>query len=241
MYIELWILNSITSHSPDITGKFSSLEVLKDEDYNIVWEWGKAVIIDSPEVWLVHKIPYEWGESVIMDEFQEHEKFILTMREGKRLWIVPDYIKIPSVRHMPEPWAAYFSQERVNGLNLKNIQIILRDPRMKWHDRVKMMQEYSDFELKEYFVTQILWDKDREEAEEDYDMDYVCWAKEIIWEFVEWEKKEAFMRTISFLESRWCIHHDLHNGNVMIDRTWNIYIIDFWQIKPYEDIAEESY
>ena len=239
MYTKSLILNKAEIHPPSVIDRCPHLEKLWN--YEIVWDWGMAIIVDSPEVWLVHKVPYEGNETVIMEEFEEHERFVLALREWKQLWVIPDYIKIPSVRHMPEPWAPYFSLERIDGLTLKSIHIILRDSRLKQHDRKKMLREFSDYKLKDLFVSEILQQEDREEAEEDYDMDYNNRALDIIGEFVYEERKLALEKALNFLASKWCVHHDLHNGNIMIDRKWNIFIIDFWKTLNNESDNSISY
>ncbi len=38
---------------------------------------------------------------------------------------------------------------------------------------------------------------------------------------------------IKTLWKNWIAHNDLHPWNIMIDRNWNIYMIDFWRIKKF--------
>lgn len=40
-------------------------------------------------------------------------------------------------------------------------------------------------------------------------------------------------KAITSLRESWVIHNDLHPWNIMIDREWNIYIIDFWRIREF--------
>lgn len=195
------------------------------DDVLVMWDGAIAVVVQSPQTWIVYKIPHEWKWEIIDSEFKTHEWFLFALRKWRKEGVIPEYIKIPSIRHNPSEHNWVFAQERVDGLTLKSIQILLRDPRIKNEDRNGMLENFTDFDVKEYFINELWMDED------DFDFDYNCQAVDIIGDFVSQDRYEAFLWALEYMESQWCKHYDLHNSNVMIDRKWNIYIIDFWKLE----------
>jgi len=39
---------------------------------------------------------------------------------------------------------------------------------------------------------------------------------------------------LEHLREQWLVHNDMHPWNIMVDNSWNFYIIDFWRVRITE-------
>lgn len=200
------------------------------EDYEIIGSGSLAVVISSEEKWLVYKIPYKNCFNKLLDEAKKHEEFYLALRRLKDLQEVPEYIKIPRIRHKLSERQGLYSQEMVRWLTLKSIDIILGTKEFSESKKRELLDTYTDFRLKRFFVEVNKMDQ------EDFDFTWNCPAIVALEDlekigFLTKSKVHAFLEALKRLEMCGYKHHDLHNSNVMIDRQGNIYIIDFWPTK----------
>jgi len=194
------------------------LLVLREKLWNsfrIRWDGSLATVIDSLEEQLWYKVfktePTPLQIAYMQEEIKEHERFYLTLRQWKESGNIPDYIKIPSIRHLPEEHFWMYAQEIIDGLTLKSIEIITQDKELDWYNREEMLDKFTDYDLKMFYKNTLWMDED------DYDFTYNAKATEVLEDIVWTKKFEWFLQAIKYLEDNWCTHLDLHNSNVMID------------------------
>jgi len=192
--------------------------------FKVIWDWSLAVIVESQEQWLVYKISHNFDcKDMIDKEILNHEKFYLTLRQWIAEGVIPDYIRIPTVRHHPSQHGGVYSMEKIDGLTLKSTDIITNGYEFrKSTQKDELLSTLTDFDLKRIFVDDFNID------EEDFDFTSNSKAIDVLEDLIWTERYKKFLDTIEYLEQNGCTHKDLHNSNVMLDREWNIYIIDFW-------------
>ena len=195
------------------------------EDILIIWDGWMAVVVQSLQTGIVYKLPHEDSEEAIEAEFSNHEAFLFVLREWRQEGKIPKYVKIPSIRHIPSEHNWVFAQEKVDWLTLKSIELLRTYPWIPDEVRKEMLLSATDYDVKEYFVNELQFDSDN------YDFSFNCPAVDVLSELVPAEKYAGFLSALDYFESKWCRHADLHNSNVMIDKEWNIFIIDFWRVE----------
>lgn len=222
--------------------KYSFLEKYKEvlwENLNIndiVWEGTQAIILKHPtNEKLVIKIAKPWDVDDIMREFHNHQLFYEKVKELKRQWLIDDKIKVPYVIWGEKSW--YFFMEKVNWQSLYSKTLIDRfsnkltpqDLEHIWKLEDKQVREYlkKKFNETDSFLDQII---------ENYSVDQLM---ELLWNTYKIRRETGKIwgtpldNALKILKDNWIAHNDLHPWNIMINRNWEIYMIDFWRIKEF--------
>ena len=201
---------------------------------DIVWEWTQAIIMKHPNnEWLVIKIAKEWQVDDIIEEFNNHKLFYDTWEEWLINWDVDLKVRIPKVFKWKNE--GHFYMEKIDWQSLYSKTLIERfDKKLDLSDK-KILEDLSDKEVRE-FLKNKFWENDSylDMLIEDYSVEHLA---EQFWTSYMYRKKywkiwdTPLSNTLDYLKKKWISHNDLHPWNVMLDKKWNVYIIDFWRIK----------
>ncbi len=220
--------------------KYSYLEKHKDilweniTTSDIVWEWTQAIIMKNPiNDSLVVKIAKEWQVDDILEEFNNHKLFLDTWKSWIKNWDLDLKVRIPQVFKWKDDWHFYI--EKIDWQSLYSKTLIERfDKKLDLEDK-KILSNLSDKQVREYLKNKF-WEKDSylDMLIEDYSVEHLA---EQLWTSYLYRKKHwkiwdtPLSNTLDYLKKKWISHNDLHPWNVMLDKKWNVYIIDFWRIK----------
>ena len=201
---------------------------------DVVWEWTQALIIKHPtESKLVVKVAKEWKVDDLTQEFNNHEIMFRIINEWNDKWLISQKIKVPMITKWEDAW--YFIMEKVEWQSLYSKALI--DYFWRWlpEEEILKMWNLTDNQLREYlklnhkaddsFINMII---------EDYSWDKLA---DLLWtsnkyRSAHWKIWWTELSTaLDYIKKNWIMHNDLHPWNIMLDKNWNIYIIDFWRIK----------
>lgn len=230
-------LNSLYSDS-----KYSFLEKYKDvlgENLSlddIVWEWTQAIIIKHPtNEKLVIKIAKPWDVDDIMKEFHNHNLFYEKWKAWIKIWLIDNIIKVPKVQKWEKD--GFFYMEKIDWQSLYSKTLIEKYEKQLTSEELKTIWELDDKQVREVLKKRFNEsDSYLDQIIEDYSGDFLADA---LWTSYK-HRKETWKiwwtpldHAIKVLRENWIAHNDLHPWNIMIDRNWNTYIIDFWRIKEF--------
>jgi len=220
--------------------KYIFLEKYKDilwEDISIkdvVWEWTQAIIMKHPiNESLVIKIAKEWKVDDIVQEFNNHKLFFDTWRKWIKGWALEENIRIPKVILWEKN--GYFIMEKIEWQSLYSKTLLKRfDKKLNDNDR-EILLTLEDKQVRE-FLKDKFWETDEylDMLIEDYSAEHLA---DLLWTSHNYIRKNwkswdtPLSNTLKYLEKQWISHRDLHPGNVMLDKNWKVYIIDFWRIR----------
>lgn len=236
--MEKWpSLNSLYSDS-----KYSFLEKYKEVLWenlsldDVVWEWTQAIIIKHPtNEKLVIKIAKPWDVDDIMKEFHNHNLFYEKWLDLSLDWKIDKKIRVPQLLKWEVDW--YFYMEKVDWQSLYSKTLIERYEKQLTSEELKTIWELDDKQVREVLKKRFNEsDSYLDQIIEDYSGDFLADA---LWTSYK-HRKETWKiwwtpldHAIKILRENWIAHNDLHPWNIMIDRNWNTYIIDFWRIKEF--------
>ena len=202
------------------------LWVIRESD--ILWLGTKWIVVRPKKKFLrtqsVVKIGIdEEGKMRLVGEYEKHRVFRKMLKNWNFLWEIPGWIKIPDIQDPPTQNSWYFSMDLVNWQSLQSKYL-----KKSFHEFLKTesniyLDRLTDFQLKQLLVKKYWQDKyfvdmHNNEAIETLEMFYP-------------EKVKWFQKTLDYLKTKGIRHKDLHDGNIMVDKSWNIYIIDFDSIE----------
>lgn len=203
---------------------------------DIVWEWTQAIIMKHPtNDRLVLKIAKPWEVDDIMQEFKNHNLFYEKWLELSYDWKIDKNIKVPQVLKWEVDW--YFYMEKVDWQSLYSKTLIERYEKQLSPEELKTIWELDDKQVREFLKKRFKeTDSYLDQIIEDYSLEHLL---ELMWNTYKIRKETwkiwwtPLDKAITSLRESWVIHNDLHPWNIMIDREWNIYIIDFWRIREF--------
>ncbi|EKE28170.1 MAG: hypothetical protein ACD_3C00086G0014 [uncultured bacterium (gcode 4)] len=197
-------------------------EDLKMSD--VVWEWTQAIILKHPtNKKLVLKIAKDWKVDDIVKEFENHNLFSSKILQGKEEWIIPDNIRTPHVYKWKDDWC--FIMEKVDWQSLYTKTLLDYYKKQLDPKEFLRLNNVTDMEVREYLKSAFnVKDDHLSMILEDY-----SWGR--LWELL-WRGSDL-SKAFDYLGKQWLYHWDLHPWNIMLDKKWNIYIIDFGRIKLF--------
>lgn len=181
---------------------------------------------------LVIKIARPWEVDDIMKEFSNHISFYDTWEKLVSKWDIDPRIRVPLVEKWDKDW--YFIMERVDWQSLHSKTLVERfDNRLSAEDKSKLLT-LPDKQVREFLKTK-LWVDDSylDMIIEDYSIDQLAELMGTSYNFRKKYWKSGWTpldNAVNILKENWLTHTDLHPGNVMLDKKWNTYIIDFWRV-----------
>lgn len=192
---------------------------------NILWEWVNGIVLRHPIEWTVVKIRKP-GMDVddIGSEIENHEKVGDVIRKGKEEWLVQTNIIIPEIVQK-DPWylKTYFVMEKVEWQTISS-KIFRNEHSWLQTESPDLLDSLTDREIIELMIEKYWSSTESLKALRESNSDK--YLKDGINK--EWW---ALNNALQYLKENEIEHTDLHTGNVMIDKDWNIYIIDFWTMK----------
>lgn len=192
---------------------------------NILWEWVNGIVLRHPIEWTVVKIRKP-GMDVddIGSEIENHEKVGDVIRKGKEEWLVQTNIIIPEIVQK-DPWylKTYFVMEKVEWQTISS-KIFRNEHVWLKTESPDLLDSLTDREIIELMIEKYWSSTESLKALRESNSDK--YLKDGINK--EWW---ALNNALQYLKENGIEHTDLHTGNVMIDKDWNIYIIDFWTMK----------
>jgi hypothetical protein len=182
---------------------------------------------------LVIKIAKEWKVDDIMQEYRNHRLFFDTWRKWIKNWELNLKARIPKVLAWEKDW--YFYIEKIEWQSLYSKTLIDRFNNKLTIEDKNILLNLSDKQAREY-LKKNFWESDSylNMLIEDYSIDYLA---DLLWTSYQYRKKywkrwdTPLSNTLDYLRKKWISHNDLHPWNIMLDKKWNVYIIDFWRIK----------
>lgn len=230
-------LNSLYSHP-----KYSFLEKYKEVLWenlsldDIVWEWTQAIIMKHPtNEKLVVKIAKPWEVDDIMKEFHNHNLFYEKWKNWIKNWLIDDTIKVPKVQKWEKD--GYFFIEKVDWQSLYSKTLIDRFSHKLSIEDLEQIWKLDDKQVREFLKKKLNeTDSYLDQIIEDYSLDNLM---ELLGNTYKIRKETwkiwwtPLDNAIKALRESGIAHNDLHPWNIMIDSTWNIYMIDFGRIKEF--------
>jgi serine/threonine protein kinase len=132
-----------------------------------------------------------------------------------------------------EDW--YFFMEKIEWQSLHSKTLINRFDLKLSLDEKQLIANMTDKWVREFIKKRFKYDDSYlDMLLDDYSSEYL---QELLWNTYEIRKKTwkvwwtPLDNALNYLEKAWFYHKDLHPWNIMLDKNWNIYIIDFWRIK----------
>jgi hypothetical protein len=192
---------------------------------NILWEWVNGIVLRHPIEWTVVKIRKP-GMNVddIGSEVKNHDKVVLTIKNWKIAWHISDNINVPQiVQKDPGYLKTYFVMEKVEWQTISS-KIFRNEHAWLKTESPDYLDSLTDREIIELMIEKYWSSTESLKALRESNSDK--YLKDGINK--EWW---ALNNALQYLKENWIEHTDLHTGNIMIDKDWNIYIIDFWTMK----------
>lgn len=195
---------------------------------NILWEWVNGIVLKHPTNWTVIKIRKPWmDKDDIWIEIDNHNKILWKLEELKS-WENPNIdksVKIPEIIDI-DSWylKTFYTMEKIEWQTLSTRIFRNEHPWLKL-ENFEFLDTLTDRQIielmtKKYWSKTDLLKKIRDDNKWKYLDDWL--------ESGEWNKLKV---AIDMLKIENMEHTDLHTGNIMIDKNWNTYLIDFWTAK----------
>lgn len=223
--------------------EYSFLEKHKDilgEKLNIndiIWEWNNAIILKHPKKEdLVIKIAKPWEVDSLVNEFKNHNKFRKLLLDWKKENFIDNSISIPKITKWEKDW--YFIMEKIEWQNLNTITLKNKLKNTFKDESNDFLNNLSDIELKWLLINKY-WKSEKllEQIRIDYSWD-LMW--DLMWTSNEYFKKywkkwwTSLQKAEQYFYDKWkLLHDDFHPWNIMIDKNWKIYIIDFGKVLDF--------
>lgn len=203
---------------------------------DIIWVWQDGIIVRWEIDGVSNKIwKNEEGDRKLETEFTNHDMFNKGLYMWKKQWLIPDWIMIPDIHSSPSDTEWIFSMEHIeDACTLKSFELKQIYAEEIWQ-RVKniyyskeeidsFLNSLTDYQLEIFLIEECWVTKDH------IDILTSRWVDRLADLFPE--KLEEFKKALSYLESIWLVHDDLHNSNIMVSNdAERLYIIDFWKVK----------
>ncbi len=195
---------------------------------NVLWEWVNGIVLRYPIDWTVIKIRKPWMHvDDIWIEISNHNKILLKLKELK-WWDNPKIdksIKVPKIREV-DSWylKTFFTMEKIDWQTLSS-RIFRNEHSWLKLENPDYLDTLTDREIID-LMTEKYWSSTEslKKLREDYKWKYLD-------EWLDWPEWSKLKTALKYLKESWIEHTDLHTWNIMIDKSWNIYIIDFWTAK----------
>lgn len=205
---------------------------VKFED--IVWRWLNALTIKWEVKKSLYKIPFEEGKPIqevnaaIEKEAIVHSGFRELVQPGWESWKLPRTVNVPKVSEIPKPPDVLYTMELIDAKSLSAEDLVRARPDLfSWRNWLskEQLDGMNDFAIRKYLEGRY-WEKEAHKLMTQFKPEQILnprlnpvWGNQKLY--------DDFMKAKKYFEDNWLVHWDLHWGNVLIDKNWNLYIIDF--------------
>lgn len=199
-------------------------ETLEMKD--VLWEWVNGIVIRHPKEWTVIKIRKPWMHvDDIWVEIRNHNKVLKIIRKWQMQWKISNNIIIPRILQSDNAdyLKTYFIMDTIEWQTLNSKIFRNEHPWLKT-EKPDFLDTLTDKEIIELMIDKYWTSTESlisliESNKEKYLENWIN------------KKWSPLNNALNYLKENGIEHTDLHPGNIMIDKKWNIYIIDFWTMK----------
>jgi len=214
----------------DILWEITEADIISDK-------WTQAVIIQHPtDEWQIIKIAKPWEVDDLNIEFENHQRFYDIWEQGVINGDIPKNVIIPKVIKWDRDW--YFYMDKIEWQSLYWVTLREKYSHVLVDESPEFLKMLSDTQLERLLLDEYKqypwW---IQSTIDDWSGDYL-W--EALW--MSYSYRMEHWRTwgtplhiaIEHLREQWLVHNDMHPWNIMVDNSWNFYIIDFWRVRITE-------
>lgn len=197
----------------------------------------QAIIIKHPtDEWQVIKIAKPGEVDDLNIEFENHQRFYEAWEQGIINWDIPQNVIIPKVIKWDRD--GYFYMDRVEWQSLYWVTLREKYSHILVNEPLEFLQMLSDTQLERLLIDEYKqypwWIQATIED----------WSGEYLWDalWTSHSYRREYWKiwgtplhiALEHLREQWLVHNDIHPWNIMVDNSWNFYIIDFWRVRIIE-------
>lgn len=214
----------------DILWDITEADIISDR-------WTQAIIIKHPtDEGQIIKIAKPGEVDDLNIEFENHQRFYDVWEQGIINGDIPENVIIPKATKWDRD--GYFYMDKIEWQSLYWVTLREKYSHVLVDESPEFLEMLSDTQLERLLVdkyNQYPWGI--QSTIEDWSGDYLWEALGMSYSYRREHGRiwgTPLHIALEHLREQWLVHNDMHPWNIMIDNSWNFYIIDFWRVRITE-------